>query len=36
MIQEKAKELYKALKQGKGSATLFGVSYYDDETRKII
>ena len=36
MIQEKAKELYEELKQGKGSASLFGVNYYDEETRKII
>lgn len=36
MIQEKAKELYGELKQGKGSASLFGVNYYDEETRKII
>ena len=25
MIQEKAKELYEELKQGKGSASLFGI-----------
>lgn len=36
MIQEKAKKLYEELMQGKGLATLFGISYYDDETRKII
>ena len=36
MIQEKAKELYEELKQGKGSASLFGINYYDEETRKII
>ena len=36
MIREKAKELLNLLKQGNGSATMFGSSYYDEETRKII
>ena len=36
MIQEKAKELYEELKQGNGSASLFGVNYYDEESRNII
>ena len=36
MIREKAKDLLTKLKQGKGSATIFGSSYYDEETQKII
>lgn len=36
MIREKAKDLLIKLKQGTGSATLFGSSYYDEETLKII
>ena len=36
MIREKAKDLLTRLKQGSGSATLFGSSYYDEETLKII
>lgn len=36
MIREKAKDLLTKLKQGTGSATLFGSSYYDEETLKII
>ena len=31
MIREKAKVLLTKLKQGTGSATIFGSSYYDDE-----
>ena len=31
MIREKAQDLLNLLKQGKGSATIFGSSYYDDE-----
>ena len=33
---EKARSLYESLKNGKGLATLFGISYYDDEIREII
>ena len=36
MIREKSKELLNLLKEGKGSATIFGSSYYDDETLQII
>ena len=36
MIREKAKGLLTKLKQGTGSATIFGSSYYDEETQKII
>lgn len=36
MIKEKAKELLNKLKGGTGSTTIFGSSYYDEETRKII
>lgn len=36
MIREKAKELLTKLKQGSGSTTIFGSSYYDDEVLKII
>ena len=36
MIREKAKDLLTKLKQGFGSATLFGSSYYDEETLQII
>ena len=36
MIREKAKDLLIKLKQGKGSATIFGSSYYDDEIQQII
>ena len=31
MIREKAKDLLTRLKQGSGSATLFGSSYYDEK-----
>ena len=36
MIREKAKDLLTKLKQGFGSATIFGSSYYDEETLQII
>ena len=36
MIREKAKDLLTKLKQGSGSATIFGSSYYDEETLQII
>lgn len=36
MIREKAKDILTKLKQGTGSATIFGSSYYDEETLKII
>ena len=36
MIREKAQNLLNLLKQGKGSATIFGSSYYDEEVLKII
>lgn len=36
MIREKAQDLLNLLKKGKGSATIFGSSYYDEEILKII